>query len=167
MNDPESVQPPRLGTPINAPANNPFNDPPVWNNGETVANAFQLKRMPMAAMDPQLKSERNEQSALAATNPSVGSVDSYRPRPVEPPRTLQASPNSPLRSPSDFDARPSWNPKLLDPSQREPEITPESTATIKTVSSRTEVAASQSNEGKSTEGWDSNGIRFVPIRQPK
>lgn len=68
---------------------------------------------------------------IPVTTPSENTAARIAPPPTLPPSLVQpsksASPVQPLKAPSDFDAKPRWNPKLLLPAGEDKDETVAST----------------------------------------
>jgi hypothetical protein len=96
------------------------------------ASTFPLKRVPVSEFDRSATSIQEESrarvvipqtltpSAVAPSNPSPNVLS---PSVLSPSNTLQ-----PLKAPSELDAKPRWNPKLLPPSKGDSDETVASTS---------------------------------------
>ena len=82
------------------------------------ASTFPLKRVPVAEFDRPATSMQEESRARVSIPSNIS------PNGLSPSNTLQ-----PLKAPSDLDAKPRWNPKLLPPSKGDSGETVASTST--------------------------------------
>ncbi len=160
LNDPESTRAPSLG-------------PSAFQSGrleDSFSSNVQTLRLPLVTIDRSNESDSsNENNNVAAIRTPIeasslqwSSSSSNR---IEAPSTLPASSQSPLvplKGSDDLDAKPKWNPKYLDARNPAPSGEPKETA-IRTIAERKNVANSKGNETNS----GSNGIRFVPLNQPR
>jgi len=86
---------------------------------------YPLKRLPIVEIDrnpPATSNASNSAPTLDNRNPFVEHSTERAATKLVPPPILPPAMLKPLQAPSDYDAKPRWNPKLLppaDPSARE------------------------------------------------
>ncbi len=119
--DPESMRQPSLGTSagMTASPSSAFGSTSGSTSGSNVAAMFPLKRVPVAELDGTPNSAVPTYAntpPLDKRNPFVEHSPSNASNLMTAPALLPPVSPNPIQAPSDFDAKPRWNPKLLPPS---------------------------------------------------